>query len=406
MRRKIDPLVSLAFLFTIIIPIYYPYSEKKFSETVHSFVQEKPANDVNYETLVSQVSDSEHCDLFLGEWVPNPEGPYYKNMSCSNAIDLQFQNCMKFGRPDTDFFKWKWKPDACELPMFEPRQFLEIVRGKSLAFVGDSYIEHKKHNKFFHPAMFYLNHHLIGCQDCVDSNVSQLTSCLGYRKAFRTSFRDINNLKNYKGVTILRTFSPSHFEMELGTNTRTMPFRRNEKVLEDITWNFTRSNWKNLGLLKKKGGKETVFKISSSNGGGRSHGFLASPSDPDSIAPNVLEYKGTLFTFLYLLVWTVSGTKSFRKSVHLSLQFMAFFLSLIGLWAAWKFHIDKGIDNWYSLHSWLGLACLFLFGVQQQQQQNQSCFQPCYNSYTAIKCSNLSDDNIILILFTVSVHRR
>lgn len=61
---------------------------------------------------------------------------------------------------------------------------------------------------------------------------------------------------------------------------------------------------------------------------------------------------------------TVSGTKSFRKLVHLVLQFMAFFLSLIGVWAAWKFHIDKGIDNFYSLHSWLGLACLFLFGVQ------------------------------------------
>ncbi|KAL3376436.1 hypothetical protein AABB24_003057 [Solanum stoloniferum] len=61
---------------------------------------------------------------------------------------------------------------------------------------------------------------------------------------------------------------------------------------------------------------------------------------------------------------TVSGTKSFRKSVHLVLQFLAFFLSLIGLWAAWKFHNDKGIDNFYSLHSWLGLFCLFLFGVQ------------------------------------------
>ncbi|KAK4393403.1 putative transmembrane ascorbate ferrireductase 2 [Sesamum angolense] len=61
---------------------------------------------------------------------------------------------------------------------------------------------------------------------------------------------------------------------------------------------------------------------------------------------------------------SVSGTKSFKKLVHLSLQCLAFCLSIIGLWAAWKFHIDKGIDNFYSLHSWLGLACLFLFGVQ------------------------------------------
>ncbi|KAJ9147385.1 hypothetical protein P3X46_029555 [Hevea brasiliensis] len=61
---------------------------------------------------------------------------------------------------------------------------------------------------------------------------------------------------------------------------------------------------------------------------------------------------------------TVPGTKSFKKLVHLTVQFLAFCLSLIGVWAALKFHNDKGIDNFYSLHSWLGLACLFLFGIQ------------------------------------------
>ncbi|KAL4612601.1 hypothetical protein ACB092_08G211700 [Castanea dentata] len=61
---------------------------------------------------------------------------------------------------------------------------------------------------------------------------------------------------------------------------------------------------------------------------------------------------------------TVSGTKSFKKAVHLTLQSVAFCLSLIGVWAAYKFHNEKGIDNFYSMHSWLGLACLFLFGIQ------------------------------------------
>ncbi|KAJ4833251.1 hypothetical protein Tsubulata_005084 [Turnera subulata] len=61
---------------------------------------------------------------------------------------------------------------------------------------------------------------------------------------------------------------------------------------------------------------------------------------------------------------TVPGTKNMKKLVHLTLQFLAFCLSLIGVWAALKFHNDKGIDNFYSLHSWLGLACLFLFGIQ------------------------------------------
>lgn len=75
-----------------------------------------------------------------------------------------------------------------------------------------------------------------------------------------------------------------------------------------------------------------------------------------------------MFTFLLyaamLAYKTVSGTKNYKKLVHLTLQFFAFFLSLIGVWAALKFHIDKGIDNFYSLHSWLGLACLFLFSLQ------------------------------------------
>lgn len=61
---------------------------------------------------------------------------------------------------------------------------------------------------------------------------------------------------------------------------------------------------------------------------------------------------------------TVSGTKSFKKLIHLVVQFLAFCLAVIGVWAAIKFHNDKGIDNFYSLHSWLGLACLFLFSIQ------------------------------------------
>jgi hypothetical protein len=84
----------------------------------------------------SELIDKEECDLFSGEWVPNPEAPYYTNQTCF-AIQ-EHQNCMKFGRPDTGFLKWKWKPDGCELPVFDPHIFLELVRGKSLSFVGDS----------------------------------------------------------------------------------------------------------------------------------------------------------------------------------------------------------------------------------------------------------------------------
>ncbi|KAI4389305.1 hypothetical protein MLD38_001542 [Melastoma candidum] len=61
---------------------------------------------------------------------------------------------------------------------------------------------------------------------------------------------------------------------------------------------------------------------------------------------------------------TFPGTKNSRKLAHLMIHFLALCVSIIGVWAALKFHNDKGIDNFYSLHSWLGLTCLFLFGIQ------------------------------------------
>lgn len=61
---------------------------------------------------------------------------------------------------------------------------------------------------------------------------------------------------------------------------------------------------------------------------------------------------------------SLPGTKDFKKAVHLTLQLVSFILSWIGVWAAWKYHNDMGIENFYSLHSWMGLACLFLFFIQ------------------------------------------
>ncbi|XP_058068231.1 protein trichome birefringence-like 19 [Magnolia sinica] len=76
------------------------------------------------------------CDLSKGEWVWNPDAPYYTNTTCLAISDRQ--NCLKYGRPNTDFLKWRWKPNGCDLPIFDPARFLELVRGKSMAFVGDS----------------------------------------------------------------------------------------------------------------------------------------------------------------------------------------------------------------------------------------------------------------------------
>ncbi|KAH7656078.1 PC-Esterase protein [Dioscorea alata] len=76
------------------------------------------------------------CDIWTGKWERDPEAPYYTNDTCSTIQD--HQNCMKNGRPDTEFLKWRWKPDGCELPRFDPKVFFKLVQGKTVAFIGDS----------------------------------------------------------------------------------------------------------------------------------------------------------------------------------------------------------------------------------------------------------------------------
>ncbi|KAF4356853.1 hypothetical protein CsatB_019864 [Cannabis sativa] len=57
------------------------------------------------------------------------------------------------------------------------------------------------------------------------------------------------------------------------------------------------------------------------------------------------------------------GSTSLKKSVHLCLQGVALASGIFGIWT--KFHGERGIvGNFYSLHSWMGLLCMSLFGVQ------------------------------------------
>ena len=91
---------------------------------------------VSVSSSLNNNTEVKQCNIFSGRWVHNPEAPYYSNETCHWIIDQQ--NCLKFGRPDREYLHWRWKPDECELPFFNATQFLNLVRGKKMAFVGDS----------------------------------------------------------------------------------------------------------------------------------------------------------------------------------------------------------------------------------------------------------------------------
>ncbi|XP_066352570.1 probable ascorbate-specific transmembrane electron transporter 1 [Miscanthus floridulus] len=53
-----------------------------------------------------------------------------------------------------------------------------------------------------------------------------------------------------------------------------------------------------------------------------------------------------------------------RKKVHLALHAAGLAAGVLGVYAVFKFHVESGIPNLYSLHSWVGIAAITLYGVQ------------------------------------------
>ncbi|CAL9105773.1 unnamed protein product [Musa textilis] len=78
-----------------------------------------------------------HCDLYNGSWVEDESYPLYDSRSC--PFGRKEFDCLRYGRPDTKYLKFRWEPaGTCNLPRFDGVNLMRKLGGKKVMFVGDS----------------------------------------------------------------------------------------------------------------------------------------------------------------------------------------------------------------------------------------------------------------------------
>lgn len=77
------------------------------------------------------------CDYKNGQWVPDDHRPLYSGLRCKRWLSESW-NCRLTQRKDFAYEKFRWQPEGCKMPVFQPAQFLRRMQDKTIAYVGDS----------------------------------------------------------------------------------------------------------------------------------------------------------------------------------------------------------------------------------------------------------------------------
>ncbi|CAD6264702.1 unnamed protein product [Miscanthus lutarioriparius] len=98
--------------------------------TIGNFVDVADGNEV-------PLPEKKECDYRNGKWVSDNRRPLYSGFGCKHWLSESW-SCRLTQRTDFAYEKFRWQPEACEMPEFEASQFLGRMQDKTIAYVGDS----------------------------------------------------------------------------------------------------------------------------------------------------------------------------------------------------------------------------------------------------------------------------
>ncbi|XP_057784772.1 protein trichome birefringence-like 8 [Salvia miltiorrhiza] len=87
--------------------------------------------------ILSKYPASKTCDYSYGKWVWDETQPGRTYTENCPFLDPGFR-CLRNGRRDSNYQKWRWQPHQCDFPRFDAAEFLERSRGGRIVFAGDS----------------------------------------------------------------------------------------------------------------------------------------------------------------------------------------------------------------------------------------------------------------------------
>ncbi|CAK9163044.1 unnamed protein product [Ilex paraguariensis] len=167
---------------------------------------------------------------------------------------------MKSGRPDTGFLYWRWNPRHCDLPQLNPERFLDKMRNRTWALIGDSISRNhvqsllcvlsKAETAIFEDNEGVSTHEAELQIDKLDTKWTEQYQGLdyivfsinhwflkfGFVFAYRKVLRDVFNFivtSNHKGMIFYRTSTPHHFENGGWLDGGNCPYQRFHPFAED-----------------------------------------------------------------------------------------------------------------------------------------------------------------------------